>query len=355
VLARDNRGTCHAVYVAKVRITVRADGSNVVREGHGTGEAQGDRAGEAHERALKMAETDATKRALATFGKPFGLALYMSGRNGRDQRSVHNPVNSPPIANEDRRRTQQHLGAGGRFYVPARHRAVLQPALARLQRVRPTQFEETAAESMERGAAGSPAGAPTADSQAAGEPNAGPNTTDRTPDGVAARDPRTEEHTGDARPTNVGAAADVTKDHPATVSPPLQPPETPSRAPDRVQPIERPTRHREPAHLRFVMTQPCLLCGRTPSDAHHLRFAQPRALGRKVSDEFTVPLCRTHHRQAHQTGNEAKWWQAMDRDVDPLEIAKGLWDEFHNRGASSSISTSENTPSTASSREQGKG
>ena len=83
------------------------------------------------------------------------------------------------------------------------------------------------------------------------------------------------------------------------------------------------------------MAQPCLLCGRTPSDAHHLRFAQPRALGRKVSDEFTVPLCRTHHRRLHQSGKEVEWWLAMDRDVDPLEIAKGLWEQSRKTGPSS--------------------
>ncbi len=70
----------------------------------------------------------------------------------------------------------------------------------------------------------------------------------------------------------------------------------------------------------------CLICSRTPSDAHHLRFAQPRALGRKVSDEFTVPLCRVHHRQLHNAGKEIDWWSAVDRDVDPLRIAKDLWD-----------------------------
>jgi hypothetical protein len=90
-----------------------------------------------------------------------------------------------------------------------------------------------------------------------------------------------------------------------------------------------PPRRRNKEHLKFVAAQPCLLCNRQPSDAHHLKFAQPMALGRKVSDEFTVPLCRTHHRQLHRSGNEARWWQAMDRDVDPLEIAKSLWNESH--------------------------
>ena len=86
-----------------------------------------------------------------------------------------------------------------------------------------------------------------------------------------------------------------------------------------------PRRSNKP-HRQFVASQPCLLCGRRPSDAHHLRFAQPRAMGRKVSDEYTVPLCRTHHRQVHRSGNEAEWWQAVGRDIDPLEIAKRLWD-----------------------------
>jgi hypothetical protein len=64
-------------------------------------------------------------------------------------------------------------------------------------------------------------------------------------------------------------------------------------------------RLRDKEHRRFVSIQPCLVCGRSPADAHHLRFAQPRALGRKVSDEFTVPLCRVHHRELHRHGAEA--------------------------------------------------
>jgi hypothetical protein len=80
-------------------------------------------------------------------------------------------------------------------------------------------------------------------------------------------------------------------------------------------------------HLKFVASQPCLVCGRQPSDPHHLRFAQPRALGLKVSDEFTVPLCRGHHRQLHQAGNEVTWWEALN--VNALPIAKGLWDQTH--------------------------
>ena len=71
--------------------------------------------------------------------------------------------------------------------------------------------------------------------------------------------------------------------------------------------IAEPKRLRQKAHLKFVASQPCLICGRQPSDPHHLRFAQPCGIGLKVSDEFTVPLCRGHHRQLHQAGNEVTW------------------------------------------------
>ena len=93
--------------------------------------------------------------------------------------------------------------------------------------------------------------------------------------------------------------------------------------------IEHPRRRRDASHLKFVAEQPCLICSRTPSDPHHLRFAQPQAMAKKVSDEYTVPLCRTHHRQLHQTGNEINWW--IDLDVDPLPIAQQLWDKSHGK------------------------
>jgi hypothetical protein len=82
-------------------------------------------------------------------------------------------------------------------------------------------------------------------------------------------------------------------------------------------------RLRDKAHLKFVASQPCLVCGRSPADAHHLRFAQPRAMGRKVSDEFTVPLCRTHHRDNHRFGDEAAWWGRQA--IDPVGTSRKLW------------------------------
>jgi ERF superfamily len=91
--------------------------------------------------------------------------------------------------------------------------------------------------------------------------------------------------------------------------------------------IPEPRRVRDKAHVRFVSQQPCLVCGRRPADAHHLRFAQSPALGRKVSDEFTVPLCRVHHRELHRCGDEAEWWNRSG--IDPLAIASAMWAQSH--------------------------
>src|SRR5262249_39652461 len=72
---------------------------------------------------------------------------------------------------------------------------------------------------------------------------------------------------------------------------------------------------------------PCLVCGRRSADAHHLRFAQSPALGRKVSDEFTIPLCRGHHREVHLCGDEAAWWNRTG--IDPTVTARTLWLQAH--------------------------
>jgi ERF superfamily len=84
-------------------------------------------------------------------------------------------------------------------------------------------------------------------------------------------------------------------------------------------------RLRDKDHRKFVLRQPCLVCGRVPSDPHHLTFTQSRALGRRVSDEFIVPVCRVHHRELHRSGDEAAWWQRFN--IDPLPIALRLWQQ----------------------------
>jgi hypothetical protein len=105
----------------------------------------------------------------------------------------------------------------------------------------------------------------------------------------------------------------------------LQPSTTPPGAPFR-----KPVRARNKAHLQFVAAQPCLVCQRSPCDAHHLKFAQPRSLGRKVSDEFTVPLCREHHHELHRSGNESAWWANVK--VAPLDAARDLWEATRSGG-----------------------
>jgi hypothetical protein len=92
-----------------------------------------------------------------------------------------------------------------------------------------------------------------------------------------------------------------------------------------VGPLGKAVRLRDKDHRKFVMRQACLVCGRLPSDPHHLRFTQPRALGRTVSDEFIVPICRLHHRELHRSGDEAAWWNKLN--IDPVPVALRLWQQ----------------------------
>ncbi len=90
-----------------------------------------------------------------------------------------------------------------------------------------------------------------------------------------------------------------------------------------IRALGKTVRLRDKDHRKFVLRQPCLVCGRVPSDPHHLTFTQPRGLGYRVSDEFTVPVCRIHHRELHRSGDEAAWWQNLN--IDPLPVALKLW------------------------------
>jgi hypothetical protein len=257
-LTRENRGSFLAVYIAKVRITVHADGATVIREGHGTGEGRGTSPGEVHDIALKAAETDATKRALVTFGKPFGLALYGSGKT----------VPSPAISVAEPRVADQ-----------GQHQVSLPPDNT-TPIPRPSRYYGRRQDPVTRDRA-------QARRQLAVQPSA---------------DTSIVPPSGDLLPGQIDKSALT---------------------------IGEPKRLRDKAHLRFVASQQCLVCGREPSDPHHLRFAQPRALGLKVSDEFTVPLCRDHHQQLHQAGNELAWWH--DLNINALEIAKGLWTQSRTK------------------------
>jgi hypothetical protein len=272
VLARENRGAFVAVYTAKVRITVHADGSIVVREGHGTGEGRGNSPGEAHDTALKAAETDATKRALTTFGRPFGLELYRPDRKSRAG-SAH--VVRPPQAQTSRRANN----------APP-------PVLDPQTYVAPADAPPLAE---------AEASAPTKPHPDDGTPIPRPST-------YFGRD-RYHEVRGTAGELVRQAAEAAVQAERRTVSPALQS----NRIDKSVLAIPEPKRLRDKAHLKYVASQPCLICGKQPSDPHHLRFAQPRAIGLKVSDEFTVPLCRSHHRNLHQSSNELLVGELPDR------------------------------------------
>jgi hypothetical protein len=130
---------------------------------------------------------------------------------------------------------------------------------------------------------------------------------------------------------------DPSDEHPQEQSQTLGGPET--RAPAatvvrRRRVAAKTIRLRDKEHCRFVATQPCVICGRTPAEAHHIRFAQPRALNRKVSDEYTVPICRLHHRELHRYGDEASWWAGVN--VDALPIALELWRRSRDDAAKAS-------------------
>jgi len=99
---------------------------------------------------------------------------------------------------------------------------------------------------------------------------------------------------------------------------------------DAIRALGKTVRLRDKDHRRFVLRQACLVCGRVPSDPHHLTFTQPRALGRRVSDEFIVPVCRVHHRELHRSSNEAAWWRKLN--IDPIPIALRLWKQTRTDG-----------------------
>jgi hypothetical protein len=112
----------------------------------------------------------------------------------------------------------------------------------------------------------------------------------------------------------------------------------PGKVPQKgaVRALGKTLRIRDKERRKSVSRQPCLVCGRTPSDAHHLRFVQPCALGRRVNDELTIPLCRVHHRDLHRQRDEVAWWGKLS--IDPVPVALKLWQHTRVNGAAISIS-----------------
>jgi hypothetical protein len=343
VMARENRGSFLAVYAARVRVTVQAEGATIIREAHGTGEGRGTSPGDAHDIALKGAETDATKRALATFGRPFGLELYRNGRDAAGAASqarngvghdgkAENPSAITGGPQQFARDDTTPIPRPSRYYGRQQHVAMHEQAGSTIRRVDLPVTTGPAAKGQ-----AAPVSAASEASAAAQRPSPLPQPQDGNGQGAPATPAApTRAEPASARPTSSHPANPAAHSHAGHLETgneaPLVPTEqapTRSRIDKSVLTIGAAKRIRDKAHLRFVASQPCLICGRQPSDAHHLRFAQPRAIGMKVSDEFTVPLCRGHHRQLHQVGNEVTWWE--DLEIDALEIAKGLWEQSRGR------------------------
>ena len=117
---------------------------------------------------------------------------------------------------------------------------------------------------------------------------------------------------------------------------------------DTIRALGKMVRLRDKDHRRFVLRQACLVCGRVPSDPHHLTFTQPRALARRVSDEFIVPVCRVHHRDLHRSGNEAAWWRKLN--IDPLPVALRLWQHTRSDREIAPMTQAVKTPDASNSR-----
>lgn len=279
-------------YAVRVRIRVRAGKTIVSREGTGLGHGTGVTLGEAHESALKEAETDATKRALITFGNLFGLALYDKEQAGVQRAKAAARDSSPaPVAwtllqtdqpPKPYETPQQFCSAAKDALRQAKSVAALAalwagnaPMIAQLRVVRPEL---------------------------------------RTRSGV---------HYADVLESLYRQQYERLEHEPRGKQAPAEAP--PSENTDVA--IIIPRRLRDPAHLKYVASLPCLICGRTPSHAHHLRFVQPRSLGSKPSDEWTIPLCPIHHRSLHDAGRKAEWWQA--KGIDAKGEAEKLWRTTH--------------------------
>ena len=229
--SRDIQGRCACFYQTKVRITVRAGDLAVSREGIGTGYACEHAAEVAHDLALKAAETDATKRALATFGNVFGLALY-------DREQAHVTKGPKP-------------GAKGLLVLCRNDQSKIRfaSALDFLTAARREVDQQHSVDSIyEFWAANLSALAQLSASECGRE--------------------------------GAEQLIEHIKQRLRNFIPRAAVPSSPSAEPSTTAfLIPKEKRIRDPQHLAFVRTQPCLICGRRPVHAHHLRFAQPRGMG----------------------------------------------------------------------------
>ena len=350
-------------YLARIRVTVRAGEAPVVREGTGFGQGKSQSRGEAHERALKAAETDATKRALATFGNRFGLSLYDKEQNGvtpgpmaprpvPSMLAVASEVPAKPSANGPLSAnafvlrdghgvvfastlSAEGFCTGLRQLVEAaedseavtRLKADNAEMLACLREDQPhlksskgLHFADILIRLIDRRLrrlAALPVSEPgssnvIAKAQPAAPLNDGAPGAATTPKPISVT--RSE--------TDTAAATTMDKEQLASPSAPSKIADGPAVDKNQLA-LGTERRVRDKAHLLYVASKPCLVCEGVPSHAHHITFAQRRGLSLKVSDAFTVPLCVIHHNALHAYPNERAFWR--QHRIDPLPVAARLW------------------------------
>ncbi len=286
------KGRSQCAYTARVRIRVCAGDREIVREGSGFGQGSGATPGEAHENTLKEAETDAMKRALVTFGNPFGLALYdkeQRGVRGRKCDGMGRPAIWSVVS-----------GDGGNVST---HDDPVECFGALRQLIE-------AAKSLDEVEAIWARNSSTVAALRLDLPDL--------------KSPEGEHYSGiltflfQQRRGNLMTV-------PETGQSAAKGDAESGKAEKVVLPLPKLRRVRDKEHLRYVASLPCLVCGRTPGHAHHVRLVEPSALGRKPSDHWTVPLCAIHHRSLHDAGNERNWWDK--RRIDPVAAAEHHWQD----------------------------
>jgi DNA recombination protein Rad52 len=311
-----NNGKSACSYTAQVRVSVRAGDNIICREGCGSGSGFGPSPGEAHDKALKEAETDAMKRALSTFGNPFGLALYDKEQKCVRQsraRQVRKPLSWTVFSPEGKKISEskdpvdfcsfmkQHLES---ITDSSEFMAFWQKNQEMVAKLREFLPELKTEQGRHYGEILSSIYTDRLQEFAAGKSEVTINVETRS-DVEANEAVEGADKTTEPAIPNTESLAPIT-----SVGKPIEP---------------HCKRIRNKEHLRFVASRSCLVCGRSPSHAHHIKFAQPRAMGRKVSDEWAVPLCYIHHRALHDRGDEKAWWE--QNKIEPIKEADQLWAE----------------------------
>ena len=316
-------------YSSRVRVLVRAGDTIISREGTGCGTATARNAADAHERAIKAAETDATKRALATFGNRFGLCLY-----DKEQAGVSEPAS----------RSLEIVDPNGQVFATGLSPEGFCTALRKI--IESTSDITELAEWHQRNA-------PAIDHLRSLAPELKTQRGEHYADVLARLFRSRLDLVVDApadRKEAVNGQTATTDDMPnAPLSSPFPMASSRIAIGPRIDKaaltFKTVRRLRDKVHLRRVATLACLVCGRRPCHAHHVRHAQPRGLSQKVSDEFVVPLCFLHHRALHDSSSEKLWWQ--DRRIDPLPVSERLWAESHTHRESNPTSSNREAEPTA--------